>query len=60
MNSQEKMIREMKNEDRRYGDDIRPAKSAFKHTKTVKNPKNLARYNLSELQDMEDEGDYGV
>ena len=55
MNQQQQQIQEMKNEDRRYGDNRRQKKSLIQQT-SVKNPKNLARYNMEELLEMEESG----
>ena len=55
MNQQQKMLEEMRMEDRRYGETPKNRKMLVK-SKTTKNPKNLARYNMEELKAMEEDG----
>lgn len=51
MNSQER-IKEMRQEDRQYGERLKGHKNT---QRKIKNPKNLSRYNAQELLEMEEE-----
>jgi hypothetical protein len=58
MKMQENQFKEMRNEDQRYGEQVKHKKQkALVNPKANKNLKNLARFSVDELMDMDEDGE---